>query len=193
MKETQLNIIEAKHGMDWKNIWYLWEHLQEQGISEPCRLEWRTWPSEIHSALHEFLVCSHMSKDLVLEVLGNIDTFSTWSPEEKRELFLLVSLRKISQEDSTCPKLNHVSIFIPTFGQIDTYYGATYIIYPTCKKGEMFGEDENSMYYRGNVNKQNHWKAPFRYPNWKVSEKIGRNSSFLSCFIFTTISPNLPK
>lgn len=179
--------------MDWKNIWYLWEHLQEQGISEPCRLEWRTWRSEIHSALHEFLVCSHMSKDLVLEVLGNIDTFSTWSPEEKRELFLLVSLRKISQEDSTCPKLNHVSIFILTFGQIDTYYGATYIIYPTCKKGEMFGEDENSMYYRGNVNKQNHWKAPFRYPNWKVSEKIGRNSSFLSCFIFTTISPNLPK
>ena len=140
MKEMQFNIVEAKHGMDWKNTWYLWEDLQEQGISEPCRLECRTWSSEIHSALHEFLVWSHMSKDLVLEVLENNDTFSTWSPVEKRELFLLVSLRKISQEDSTCPNLNHISISILTFGQIDSYYGATYIIYPTCKKGKCLGK-----------------------------------------------------
>ena len=142
--------------MDCKNIWYLWEDLQEQGISEPCRLEWRTWSSETHSVLHEFLVCSHKSKDLLLEVLGNIDTSSTWSPEEKRELFLLVSLRKISQEDSTYPNSNHISISILTFVQIDKYYDATYIIYPTCKKGEMLGEEENNMHYRGNVNKQNH-------------------------------------
>ena len=179
--------------MDWKNTWYLWEDLQEQGISEPCRLECRTWSSEIHSALHEFLVWSHMSKDLVLEVLENNDTFSTWSPGEKRELFLLVSLRKISQENSTCPNLNHVSISILTFGQIDSYYGATYIIYPMCKKGEMFGEDENNMHFRGNV-KQNHWKEPFIYPNWKVSEKIRRNSFFLSfLFYFYHTFPNLPK
>lgn len=173
------------------------------GISEnTCRnrasqspVDWNEGPD----ALRFILLCMNFWYVLTCQKTWSwkfleISILLALEAQKRREnYFFLVSLRKISQEDSTCPKLNHVSIFIPTFGQIDTYYGATYIIYPTCKKGEMFGEDENSMYYRGNVNKQNHWKAPFRYPNWKVSEKIGRNSSFLSCFIFTTISPNLPK